>query len=399
VELVARYDAVLLDLDGVVYRGDEPVAGAAEAVARLRAEAKGIAFLTNNSARTPEQVAEKLNRLGIRVDPGEVATSAVATAALLASRGGGSAFVIGEAGVRTALADHGIEVLDGEPDRADYVVVGWDRGVDYGKLKTGALLVQRGSRLVATNSDASYPGPDGLWPGAGALLAAIVTATGATPDIVGKPHAPLFEVARETAGGGAALSVGDRLDTDVAGAAALGWDSLLLFTGVTTPRDLLWAEPLPTFVGRDLSALFSEGMTVRPAVPTDTRFLETLLAGSGLEADGTGDRVEGTLVGDRGGDVVGTAAVELHGALAHLRSVAVEESVRHAYLGTRLVAAAVRDARRSGAREIYLATETAGPFFEGLGFAPAGRLDALPQPFRDRMSSCHDTAVVMRLDL
>src|SRR5439155_23710440 len=145
------------------------------------------------------------------------------------------AYVIGETGIRTALGQAGIDILEGEPDRADAVVVGWDRSVTYGQLRTAALLVQRGATLVATNGDASYPAPDGKWPGAGAILAAVTTTTGSPAEAeVGKPNPPLFESALERTGGGRPLVVGDRMDTDVAGAAALGWDSLLVFTGVAT---------------------------------------------------------------------------------------------------------------------------------------------------------------------
>ena len=115
------------------------------------------------------------------------------------------------------------------------MVVGWDRRADYDKLRRAALLVQRGAQLIATNPDASYPAPDGLWPGAGALLATVTATTGATPEVVGKPNAPLFELARERAGGGRAISIGDRLDTDVAGAARLGWDSLLVLKLLENP--------------------------------------------------------------------------------------------------------------------------------------------------------------------
>ena len=135
-------------------------------------------------------------------------TSALATAELLAERGGGRAFVIGQDGVREALSDAGIAIVDGDPEEADLVVVGYDGGATYGSLKRASLLVQRGARLVATNADGSYPAADGLWPGAGALLAVITTTTGAEPEIVGKPFAPLFEAGRRGAGAGARWSSG-----------------------------------------------------------------------------------------------------------------------------------------------------------------------------------------------
>ncbi len=257
--LVERYDCFLLDLDGVLYRGDRPVEGASEAVARLRAAGRRIAFLTNNSSRTPDQVADALGRIGVPASPAEVVTSALATADLLSSRGVKSAFVIGEDGVRSALAEAGIDTLDGEPPRADAVVVGWDRGVDYAKLRTASILVQRGATLIATNADVSYPAPDGLrWPGAGAILLVVTATTGVEAEVVGKPGAALFEAARRRAGGGRPLVVGDRVDTDVAGAAALGWDSLLVLTGISRPADLDRSDVRPTYVARDLSGLFEE---------------------------------------------------------------------------------------------------------------------------------------------
>jgi HAD superfamily hydrolase (TIGR01457 family) len=257
--LADLYDCFLLDLDGVLYRGDQAVAGAPESISRLRRNGRHVVFMTNNSSRTPEQVARTLLDLGFHAEPQEVVTSAVATADLLAGRGGGTAFVIGEEGITTALRRAGLQVLDDAPDRSDHVVVGWDRSVDYAKLRTAAVLVERGAHLIATNPDASYPAPDGtLWPGAGALLAVITTTTGRDAEVVGKPNAPMFEAALRRAGGGRALVVGDRLDTDIAGANALELDSLLVLTGVVGPEDLGASPVGPTYVGHDLSALFAD---------------------------------------------------------------------------------------------------------------------------------------------
>src|SRR6266581_5375307 len=155
--LADRYDCFLLDLDGVLYRADDPIAGAGDVTAWLREQGKRLAFVTNNSSKTPQQVADKLDRMGIEASPGEVVTSALSTASLLARWGVRRAYVIGETGIRSALEDAGIEIVDGGADHADAVVVGWDRGVTYDRLREAALLVQRGARLVATNGDASYP--------------------------------------------------------------------------------------------------------------------------------------------------------------------------------------------------------------------------------------------------
>ena len=261
--LAERYDCILFDLDGVLYRGEDAVPSAPPTLAELRRRGVRPVFLTNNSSRTPLQVAEKLRGIGIEAEPGEVVTSALATAELLAERGGGRAFVIGQDGVREALSDAGIAILDGEPEEADLVVVGYDGGATYGSLKRASLLVQRGARLVATNADGSYPAADGLWPGAGALLAVITTTTGAEPEIVGKPFAPLFEAGRRRGGGGRPLVVGDRLDTDIEGAARLGWDSMLVLTGVSAREDVERLGIVPTVIAEDVSGAARTGLGAR----------------------------------------------------------------------------------------------------------------------------------------
>jgi HAD superfamily hydrolase (TIGR01450 family) len=253
--LADPYDAILLDLDGVLYRWPEPIAGAADAVAALREAGKRIAFLTNNSSRTPAQVAERLASVGVRAESEEVVTSGLVTATVLAERGIRSAFVIGEEGLLEALAAVGIraETDAGAPDA---VVVGFDRGADYAKLRDASVLVGRGVPLVATNADASFPAPGGeSWPGAGALLAVIQTTTGAHGEIFGKPEAAMFERALRWAGGQRPLVVGDRLDTDIAGAARLGWDSALVLTGAARREDVEGSPWEPTLVVDDLSGL------------------------------------------------------------------------------------------------------------------------------------------------
>lgn len=254
--LADPYDAILLDLDGVLYRWPEPISGAADAVHALRDGGKRIAFVTNNSSRTPAQVAERLASVSVVAKPEEIVTSALATATLLAERGVRSAFVVGEEGLLEALADAGIRVVDGSSDGADVVVVGFDRGADYTKLKDAAVLVERGAPLVASNADPSFPAPGGeSWPGAGALLAAIETTAGTRGEVVGKPEPPLFERALASAGGGRPLVVGDRLDTDIAGAERLGWDAALVLTGDARREDVERSKWKPTFIIEDLSGL------------------------------------------------------------------------------------------------------------------------------------------------
>ena len=405
--LADRYDALFVDLDGVVYRGDQALPGVAETIAELHEREVPLLFITNNSSKTPDQVAAALRTLGVPADPREVLTSALATASMLRREGlaGSSAFVIGEDGVRQALADEGIRLLDGDPDRADLVVVGWDRSVDYPKLRTAALLVQRGARLVATNADASYPAPDGLWPGAGSLLAAVTTATGATPTVVGKPERPLFDAAAELTGASNPLVVGDRLETDIAGAAAMGWDSLLVLTGAATPADVAVTEWLPTYIGKGLPAVL-EDLPVgrfRVAEPDDGPRIGTLLRGAGLSSDGIDERLEGTVLCDlrsegSGGTAATASMVALDG-YGLLRSVAVDGSLRGAGLGILTVAAALRLGRDRGIREFFLFTETAEPFFSRLGFSEVGR-DALPAAVAtspQALEECAVSATAMRL--
>jgi HAD superfamily hydrolase (TIGR01450 family) len=254
--LAEPYEAILLDLDGVLYRWPEPIEGAAGAVRALRDAGKRIAFVTNNSSRTPAQVTERLASVGIDGTPEEVVTSALATAALLAERGARSAFVVGEEGLLAALAGVGIEAVDAPAPEIDVVVVGFDRGADYAKLKDASVLVARGAALVASNADPSFPAPGGeSWPGAGALLAVIETTTGTHAEVVGKPEPPLFERALASAGGGRPLVVGDRLDTDIAGAARLGWDSALVLTGDADREDVEGSAWKPTFLLDDLAGL------------------------------------------------------------------------------------------------------------------------------------------------
>jgi glycerol-1-phosphatase len=253
-----RYDAFLLDLDGVLYRGDEPIPHAAATLDELRRTGKRLAFVTNNSARTPEAVSAHLAHVGISASVDEIETSALTTAAALAGRGVRSAFILGEEGLRTALAAAGItEVATDE--QPDVVVVGWDRSITYGSLTAASIAVQRGAAFCASNDDPSYPAPDGLtWPGAGAIVHALEVATGVRPEVFGKPNPPILEAALARCGGGRPLVIGDRVSTDIAGADRLGWDAALVLTGISTARDLEASGLEAAHVLPDLSALLRD---------------------------------------------------------------------------------------------------------------------------------------------
>jgi HAD superfamily hydrolase (TIGR01457 family) len=251
------YDAFLLDLDGVLYRGDSPIPKAPETVEALRSLGKRLAFVTNNSSRTPEAVVAHLASVGVGAEPGEVETSSLTTAATLRDRSVRRAAVIGEEGLRSAMASAGIEIVPADAD-PDAVVLGWDRKVTYDDLRDASLAVQRGATLYASNDDVSYPAPDGFtWPGAGAILAALEAATGVKAEVFGKPHTPILRAALERAGGGRPLVIGDRLETDIDGAANAGWDAALVLTGISTRAEAEAAPQPPTYVLDDLSGLLA----------------------------------------------------------------------------------------------------------------------------------------------
>ncbi len=407
-ELALRYDALFIDLDGVVYRGEQVIPAAPGVLERLRALNAKLLFLTNNSARTPGQVAARMQKLGVKADPQEVLTSALATAAMLRREGssGQRAYVVGEEGIREALEQVGVEILNGEPDAAHLVVVGWDRSVDYAKLKTASLLVERGARLIATNPDASYPAPDGLWPGAGAILSAVTTTTGATPTIVGKPGRPLFQAAAEATGATRPLVVGDRLDTDIGGAHAMEWDSLLVLTGASTPASLLETSNVPTYVAGDVAGLIDDAPPARfrQATPDDVGAIRSLLQAEGLQAHGLENRIDGTIVsGERPDEhaIDATACLQTEHGFAILRSVAVRKSLQGKGLGMLAVASACARARAQGLHHVSLFTEAAISFFERLGFRKVDRSD-LPEPVRassHAAEECAATAVAMIRDL
>lgn len=264
--IVDEYDCVLFDVDGVLLRGGQAIPGAAQTVERLRRTGHSCAFMTNNSTRTPAAVARMLTDAGIPCTAGDVVTSSIATAQLLERDGVRRVFALGEEGVRAALVEASIELVGlapsgggsdviGASDRVDVVVVGLDLDFTYDRLRVASALVRGGVRFVATNTDATYPSQDGLTPGAGAIVAAVSAASGREPEVVGKPSAPLFLAAQQRCGGTRPLVVGDRLDTDIAGAAQLGWDSVLVLSGVATRRDVEDARLRPTYIAEDVAGI------------------------------------------------------------------------------------------------------------------------------------------------
>lgn len=241
----------VLDLDGVVRLGPEPIPGAAAAVARLRTLGEPLAFVTNNSSHRLEEVRAELGSFGIDAAPEEVVTSALAVASLVEP--GERVLACAGPGVVEAVTARGAEVVPGGP--CDAVVVGFTRTFDYELLRRAAAAVRGGARLLASNDDASYPTPDGLAPGAGSLLAAVATASGRpTEAVAGKPHEPMAALVRDRLGP-TGVVVGDRADTDGRFATTLGYRFALVLTGVTTALDVEQLDPVPDLVGADLAAV------------------------------------------------------------------------------------------------------------------------------------------------
>ena len=243
--LVDAYDGVLLDLDGVVYVGANAVPGAPEAISVLRHDGTGVAFVTNNAARTPDEVASALIGIGIPAAPTDVVTAAQAAARLLAAQvpPGSAVLVVGGAGLRAALDEYGLRPVGTADDSPVAVIQGWSPDLAWPLLAEGCVAIARGLPWVASNTDATIPTARGLAPGSGAFVDAIAGATRRRPVVAGKPEPPLLEYAVERVHATRPLFVGDRLDTDIAGAVRVGMDSLRSQRG-SRPIDLLRADPL-----------------------------------------------------------------------------------------------------------------------------------------------------------
>ncbi len=249
----------IIDLDGVVWLTGEPLGDAAGAVALLRARGARVAFATNNSAPTTGTLLARLARIGIEAVASDLVTSARAAASLLEP--GQTVRMLAEDGMAEALADRGVRTSEAGPHHA--AVVGWSHHFDFATLASTADAARSSGRLVATNVDPTHPTPEGLQPGSGALVAAVATASGVTPEVAGKPHAPLAALLRRqfgfADGADGVVLVGDQPDTDGRLAERLGIPFALVDSGVTAPGTpagtcpvALRAADLPTLVGRVL---------------------------------------------------------------------------------------------------------------------------------------------------
>ncbi|MGQ9926700.1 MAG: TIGR01457 family HAD-type hydrolase [Chloroflexaceae bacterium] len=228
----------LIDMDGVLVHGSQPIPGANEFIKRLRAAGAPFLVLTNNPIYTPRDLSARLERIGLDVPPEAIYTSALATARFLHSQHPhGTAYVIGEAGLTTAMHDIGYTMTDHDPD---YVVVGETTALSYERLTRAVRFVAAGARFVATNPDVSGPGDGGIVPACGAIAALIATASGVKPYFVGKPNPLMMRTALRTLGAHSeeSVMVGDRMDTDIIGGTESGMETILVLTGVTRREDV-----------------------------------------------------------------------------------------------------------------------------------------------------------------
>ncbi len=265
------YDGFLIDLDGVVWVGRDPVPGSPEALTALLAAGKEICFVTNNPTRRPAEYAERLGGLGVEIGAERIVTAGMVTARLAGeAANGGGAFVIGARTLKEMVAEAGAAVLDGEAGReAAVVVVSGHRGFDYEELLTAKLALDGGAALVATSHDPTLPMPGGDWPGTGAVLAAVETASGRRAEIGGKPEHHLFEMALEVIGRGdfvaqeatkwprdrSVAMVGDRIASDIDGGRGAGLATVLVLTGASDRVEAEGATPGPDHVIENLAAL------------------------------------------------------------------------------------------------------------------------------------------------
>jgi len=257
--LADSFDGFLVDLDGVVWEGREFLPGAVEALQKLSAAGRELVYVTNNSVRSPSEYAARLRDAGVAVADERVVTGGVATARLAVERvgAGSTAFVIGAPGFKETVAEAGLKLVDGEAaQEADAVVVSAHREFDYSELLTATRALQSGAALFGTSRDPTLPMPGGAWPGTGATLAAIETASGKTAETAGKPEPYLFDEARALIPDANRVAmVGDRVASDIEGGRRAGLTTILVLSGATTAEEARVADPAPDHVAADLASL------------------------------------------------------------------------------------------------------------------------------------------------
>lgn len=376
--IIDHYAGAIVDVDGVIFRGDEPVKEAITFLRRSRASLPTV-YVTNNSFRTRDEWSALFGAHKIDLEPAQLLSSADAAAALLAADPAPRCLVLGGPGLHEALDRRGVPRVDA-PDEAEAVVVGWTPELEFRQLRDAARAIGRGARFVGTNPDPVYPGPDGPLPGNGAALAYLRAATGVAAEVGGKPQPHLFELAGHQLGvDGPILAVGDQIETDVLAASRMGWDSALVLSGVASWVSLIGASPSPTWVVRHLAELEGpEPPQVRHAREADVTALRDLMGEAGFAVDGVARRLRETLVAEDPEEaIVGTTSWELLDDAAHLRGVVVTQTERGHGTGSHLVVRALAELEQAGVRWAYLLTPGADELFAKLGFFEVTR-DRVP---------------------
>lgn len=258
--LPSHIKSLIIDMDGVIWRGDAPIGDLPAIFERIRERGIKFVFATNNGTRTSDQYVTRLQGFGVDVEPWQVITSAQAAAHGLLQKfpRGTKVFMIGEAGIRSALEENGFEVLTTEDaSNAEAVLVGIDRQITFQKMAEATLLVRRGVPFYATNPDKTFPTPRGEVPGAGAWYSVIVTASGVEPIVAGKPFPFLMELALEKLGTAKenTLVIGDRLETDIAAGQGVGCPTALVLSGVSSKIQADAWKPAVDIVADDLASL------------------------------------------------------------------------------------------------------------------------------------------------
>lgn len=252
----ATIQALILDMDGVLWRGNEPIGDLPSIFARIKQIGWKIIFATNNGSRTIQQYLDLLSSFGLMIEPWQVISSSTAAVEYLGNNypKGGPVYIIGEQGIIEACEAHGFFQSE---SGALAVIVGIDRQLTYDKLKRATLLIRSGVPFIGTNPDKTFPTPIGLIPGAGALLAAVQAATGVSPVIVGKPEPAMYQIALQRLNLPATnvLVVGDRPETDIAGAQSIGCRTALVLSGVTTADQANTWQPAPDIIANNLTSL------------------------------------------------------------------------------------------------------------------------------------------------
>jgi HAD superfamily hydrolase (TIGR01450 family) len=253
----AEISSLVCDMDGVLYRGPDTIPGAPEAVMRLRENGVKVLFCTNNSSQTVTEYCEKLASMGIDTNRDDILTSAVVTTEVLKERGltGKRAFIVGGPGMRAVARDARLEIAT-TGDGVDVVLVGWDKDFDYTAMQHAADAVRGGAVFIASNADATFPAPEGPLPGAGAILASIEVAAGRRAEVLGKPHRPMTDaIVKRLGTNGRIAALGDRPDTDLAGAFEMGWMTILVLSGVTSREQAASLEPQPDLIVDSIAEL------------------------------------------------------------------------------------------------------------------------------------------------